>query len=68
MLRPKPDLARLTGQPAEAQAATEAAVDAPDGICGFGSEERYIRIARSRNSSGYFLRAAMVDVPLMRTI
>ncbi|MDH6699124.1 hypothetical protein P3T26_007780, partial [Streptomyces sp. MAA16] len=29
---------------------------------------RYIRTARSRNSSEYFLGAAMVDVPLMRTI
>ncbi|MCP9213270.1 replication-relaxation family protein [Streptomyces sp. NEAU-Y11] len=32
LIRPKPDLARLTEQPAEAQAAARAAVDAPDGI------------------------------------
>jgi hypothetical protein len=37
-------------------------------ICGFGSEVRYIRTARSRNSSEYFLGAAMVDVPLMTPI
>ncbi|MET7458767.1 hypothetical protein ABZT03_44695 [Streptomyces sp. NPDC005574] len=37
-------------------------------ICGFGSGARYIRTARSRNSNEYFLGAAMVDVPLMRTI
>ncbi|MFF4227403.1 replication-relaxation family protein [Streptomyces abikoensis] len=32
MLRPKPNLALLTGEPAEAVAAAQAAVDAPDGI------------------------------------
>ncbi|MGW2050826.1 replication-relaxation family protein [Streptomyces sp. NPDC001858] len=32
LIRPKPDLDRLTEQPAEAQAAARAAVDAPDGI------------------------------------
>jgi hypothetical protein len=37
-------------------------------IWGFGSEVRYIHTARSRNSNEYFLGAAMVDVPLMRTI
>ncbi|MCZ4612403.1 hypothetical protein O3S80_53450 [Streptomyces sp. Lzd4kr] len=36
-------------------------------ICGFGSEVRYIRTARSRNSSEYFLGEAIVDAPLMRT-
>ncbi|MEU2866614.1 hypothetical protein ABZ672_51700, partial [Streptomyces mirabilis] len=32
LIRPKPDLGRLTEQPTEAQAAARAAVDAPDGI------------------------------------
>lgn len=32
MIRPKPDLDLLVGQPAEAVAAAQAAVDAPDGI------------------------------------
>jgi hypothetical protein len=32
--------------------------------CGFRSETQYVRTARSRNSSEYFLAAAMVDVPL----
>ncbi|MFE2966736.1 replication-relaxation family protein [Streptomyces sp. NPDC059340] len=32
LIRPKPDLDRLTEQPAEAQAAARAAVDAPNGI------------------------------------
>ncbi|MEU9546762.1 replication-relaxation family protein [Streptomyces mirabilis] len=32
LIRPKPDLGRLTEQPAEAQVAARAAVDAPDGI------------------------------------
>ncbi|MEU1670379.1 replication-relaxation family protein [Streptomyces sparsogenes] len=32
MLRPKPDLDLLTKEPAEAQAAAQAAVDAPDGV------------------------------------
>ncbi|MDJ1135749.1 hypothetical protein [Streptomyces iconiensis] len=31
-LRPKPDLAQLTEQPAEAQSAARSAVDAPEGI------------------------------------
>lgn len=34
-------------------------------ITGFGSAARYIRTARSRNSSGYFLGAGIVWVPLM---
>ncbi|MEU9111555.1 hypothetical protein AB0D04_07125 [Streptomyces sp. NPDC048483] len=37
-------------------------------IWGFGSEARYIRTARSRNSNEYFLGAAMADAPLTRTI
>ena len=37
-------------------------------IWGFGSAVRYIRTARSRNSSEYFLGAAMVDVPLTSPI
>jgi hypothetical protein len=32
MIRPKPDLALVAGEPAEAIAAAQAAVDAPDGI------------------------------------
>lgn len=32
LLRPKPDLAQLAGEPAEALAAAQAAVDAPDGL------------------------------------
>jgi hypothetical protein len=32
LLRPKPDLARLEGEPGEALAAAQAAVDAPDGL------------------------------------
>ncbi|MER6126215.1 hypothetical protein ABT173_27040 [Streptomyces sp. NPDC001795] len=32
MLRPKPNLDLLTKEPAEAQAAAQAAVDAPDGV------------------------------------
>ncbi|WBO68863.1 hypothetical protein [Streptomyces camelliae] len=32
MLRPKPDLARMTEDPAEARAAAQAAIDTPDGI------------------------------------
>lgn len=37
-------------------------------ITGFGSAVRYIRTARSRNSSGYFLGAGIVWAPLMRPI
>lgn len=32
LLRPKPNLAKLAGEPAEALAAAQAAVDAPDGV------------------------------------
>ena len=35
-------------------------------ITAFDSAVRYIRTARSRNSSGYFLGAGIVWAPLMR--
>ena len=37
-------------------------------MTGFGSAARYIRTARSRNSSGYFLGAGIVWSPLVRPI